>query len=270
MKTRIISGAVLAVVTVAVILIGGPVLAAVLLLCSLVAMNELMKALGVITEEKKFPPVAIAAYVGCVIYYIAVFLGKDVFYGEVAAIVITAIVSMYVLFFGDTRSEDVTGTVFSFVYSAFMLSFIYLIRAGSYGERYVWMVFASSWIADTCAYFTEYFLGKHKMAPVLSPKKTIEGAAGGIIGAGLAGLLLAKFLFSGNYLWQCFLICAVGAVISIVGDLAASAIKRDRGIKDYGKLIPGHGGIMDRFDSVIFTAPVIYLLVHLLLRFMNV
>ena len=90
------------------------------------------------------------------------------------------------------------------------------------------------------------------------------GAVGGVLGAGLLGLAYGTYL--GRQGWIYFLICSVGALISMVGDLAASAIKRDKGIKDYGDLIPGHGGILDRFDSVIFTAPVIYFLSILLIR----
>ena len=112
--------------------------------------------------------------------------------------------------------------------------------------------------------------GKHKLAPVLSPKKSIEGAIGGVAGAALVGLIYAMVLKNAgisqsNLLWVFPVISAVGAVISQVGDLAASAVKRNFGIKDYGKLIPGHGGIMDRFDSVVFTAPMIYYLAVLLL-----
>ena len=101
------------------------------------------------------------------------------------------------------------------------------------------------------------------MSPKLSPKKTIEGAVGGVIGAGLLGViysLIAKnFYVTEMNLTVIFaLICMVGALISIIGDLGASAIKRNYDIKDYGNLIPGHGGILDRFDSVIFVAPIIY------------
>lgn len=102
------------------------------------------------------------------------------------------------------------------------------------------------------------------MAPVLSPKKSVEGAVGGVAGAALLGSVYA-WATQGQVL-EYAVICAVGALISMVGDLAASAIKRNQGIKDYGKLIPGHGGILDRFDSVIFTAPVIYFLSVLILR----
>ena len=113
-------------------------------------------------------------------------------------------------------------------------------------------------------------LGKHKLAPVLSPKKSVEGAVGGVVGAALLGAIYAavvgSHLEAENPVITYAIICAVGALISMVGDLAASAIKRNHNIKDYGTLIPGHGGIMDRFDSVIFTAPVIYYLSMFMMR----
>ena len=101
------------------------------------------------------------------------------------------------------------------------------------------------------------------MSPKLSPKKSIEGAVGGVIGSALVGGLYGYFIVENvvseqQITWIFAVIGAVGAVISQIGDLAASAIKRNHNIKDYGHLIPGHGGIMDRFDSVIFTAPMIY------------
>ena len=114
-----------------------------------------------------------------------------------------------------------------------------------------------------CAYCVGMLIGKHKMAPVLSPKKSIEGAVGGVVGAALLGVIYAAA--TQGKMAEYALICAVGALISMVGDLAASAIKRNQNIKDYGKLIPGHGGILDRFDSVIITAPVIYYLAKTIL-----
>ena len=123
----------------------------------------------------------------------------------------------------------------------------------------------------TCAYLVGRAIGKHKMTPVLSPKKSIEGAVGGIIGSALIGALYGTIFktnlseFSNPAVF-CAIIGACGGFISMFGDLSASAIKRQYQIKDYGKLIPGHGGIMDRFDSIIFTAPLIYVLVTLLQR----
>ena len=107
------------------------------------------------------------------------------------------------------------------------------------------------------------------MAPVLSPKKSIEGAVGGVIGAALFGgiygaCIRGKVSADINVVLVYIVVCAIGALISMVGDLAASAIKRNMEIKDYGHLIPGHGGILDRFDSVIITAPIIYFLCSVL------
>jgi len=134
----------------------------------------------------------------------------------------------------------------------------------------VWLIFLSSWGCDTCAYCAGRLFGKHKMAPVLSPKKTVEGAIGGVIGSILLTLLysviMRRFMeIPDKTMYVMLAVSAVGAFISMVGDLAASAIKRNYEVKDYGKLIPGHGGILDRFDSVFFTAPIVYYMaVHLL------
>ena len=145
-----------------------------------------------------------------------------------------------------------------------MLSFILLTRNLENGHLLVWLIFFCSWGCDTCAYCVGVLIGKHKMAPVLSPKKSVEGAVGGVVGAILLGIIYAAATKGGMVEYA--IICGVGALISMVGDLAASAIKRNQGIKDYGKLIPGHGGILDRFDSVIFTAPIIYFLSVLLIH----
>lgn len=127
----------------------------------------------------------------------------------------------------------------------------------------MWLIFLSSWGCDTFAYCTGMLLGRHKLAPVLSPKKSIEGAVGGVAGAALLGFIYASLFGASmaeldNPQAACTIACAIAAVISQIGDLAASAIKRNHNIKDYGHLIPGHGGILDRFDSMIFTAPAIY------------
>ena len=117
----------------------------------------------------------------------------------------------------------------------------------------------SSWGCDTCAYCVGMLFGKHKLTPLLSPKKTVEGAVGGVLGAALLGLIFGAVF--GSRMAEIVnppAACAISAVISQIGDLAASAIKRNHNVKDYGHLIPGHGGVLDRFDSMIFTAPAIF------------
>ena len=131
------------------------------------------------------------------------------------------------------------------------------------------MIFIGSWGSDTCAYLVGCAIGKHKIVPKLSPKKSLEGCIGGILGSALLGAVYAlvftkQLTLFANPVVACAVIGAASSVLSQLGDWAASAIKRNYDIKDYGKLIPGHGGIMDRFDSVIFTAPLVYYLVELL------
>lgn len=155
---------------------------------------------------------------------------------------------------------DAIATLTGLVYVVFFSFHLVLLDQLETGHIFIWTVVLSAFGSDIFAYFTGMLWGKKKLAPVLSPKKTVEGSAGGIIGAGVLCLIFG-LIFAREYLWQCLLIGIVGGAVSQAGDLTASAFKRKMGIKDYGKLIPGHGGIMDRFDSVIFVAPFVYYLV---------
>lgn len=268
---RVISGIVLVIAALITILTGGYFLAAVLMVLSLIGYHELMKACK-ICEEKRPNGLMIIGSVGIVIYYLLMVFTTDRTYLFLAIVMIlVAFMFLYVLTFPKYHAEQVMSALFNVIYAPVMLSCIYLVRSLPYGEYSVWMIFISSWICDTCAYLVGMMFGKHKMSPKLSPKKSIEGAIGGIAGSALVGALYGYFIVAPvmknpNVTWAFVVISAVGAVISQIGDLAASAIKRNHDIKDYGKLIPGHGGVMDRFDSVIFTAPMIYLLVLLLIR----
>ena len=151
---------------------------------------------------------------------------------------------------------DAVTTVAALVYIPFFTYHMVLIDMTEY-RLFIWIVIIAAFGSDICAYFTGYFLGKHKMAPNLSPKKTIEGAVGGLIGSSLLSGLFG-LIFMKDMAVVCLVLGLVGGAAGMAGDLTASMFKRKMGIKDYGNLIPGHGGIMDRFDSVIFVAPVVY------------
>ena len=260
-KTRLISGIVLVIIALATIISGSWILFFTLLAVSLIGMRELYKVMKV--SDEHVTVLELVGYLGAVLYYIAM---KADFgnYGTMA-IIISMILILFVYVFGYPKyhAEQVMAAFFGVVYVAVMLSFIYLTRSLPDGKFLVWLIFLCSWGCDTCAYCVGMLIGKHKMAPVLSPKKSIEGAVGGVAGAALLGVIYAAA--KKGKMAEYALICAVGALISMVGDLAASAIKRNQNIKDYGKLIPGHGGILDRFDSVIITAPVIYYLAKTIL-----
>ena len=265
MKQRVISGAVLVVILAITLYFGGIVTCGLRALVSLVGNMELLRVYGV---NKKTP--GIVCYLATVLYYIAIYLDRMDIIVPMMVVYLLVMLAVYVLTFPTYSDKQIMAAFMDFFYVSVMLSFVYLIRNMEHGLVLVLLIFVSSWINDTCAYFVGRALGKHKMAPVLSPKKSIEGLIGGIVGAGVFGavfgILFDKYVDTMNYAPLLFAVVgAVGALPAVIGDLAASAIKRNNDIKDYGKLIPGHGGILDRFDSIIFTAPIIYyLLVYLL------
>lgn len=179
--------------------------------------------------------------------------------------------AVYVLKFPQYKADQVFAGFTGVFYVAVMLSCIYQTRIMAAGAYIVWLIFLASWGSDTCAYCVGVLIGKHKMAPKLSPKKSVEGAFGGVLGAALLTMLYGwifreQMNLATEDIFILAAISAIGAIISMIGDLAASAVKRNYAIKDYGKIIPGHGGILDRFDSVIFTAPMLYYLARFLIR----
>ena len=151
-----------------------------------------------------------------------------------------------------------------------MFSCLMLLRMdGEYGRIFVIMPLVAAFMSDTMAFFVGCSCGKHKLAPLVSPKKSVEGAVGGLLG-GIVGMLLMGLVlrFAVDYAVN-FPVMAlyglIGSILGQLGDLSFSVIKREYDIKDYGKLLPGHGGVLDRFDSVLFVAPVFYMLLKVLM-----
>lgn len=171
---------------------------------------------------------------------------------------------MSVIEFGKTEVKIVYMLGFATaIYSTF-ISTVAIIKI-EYTVIATLLLFVISWITDAGAYFVGCSIGKHKLIPHLSPKKTVEGAVGGIIACVLLSLLYVFILdkiglsiFGGNDYLKILIVSLVGSVISQLGDFASSAIKREFNVKDFGKLLPGHGGVLDRFDSIIFVAPFVY------------
>lgn len=267
---RFRSSMILMAIAIAAMVFGGWVLFGVLVLISMIGLMELFRVVGV---NKSLA--GAAGYAGGLVWYLYVALRQLNMAGEMNLQIIVAgftvvLLAIYVLTFPKFNSEQISMVFFGLFYVAVTLSYIYMVRMEECGAYTVWLIFIGSWGSDTMAYVVGRKLGKTKIAPKLSPKKSLEGLLGGIFGAAAIGVIYALIFreqlsteFS-NPMLVFAIVGAVGSIVSQIGDMAASAIKRNKNIKDYGTLIPGHGGILDRFDSVIFIAPIVYYLLYFL------
>lgn len=160
--------------------------------------------------------------------------------------------------------QDVCAVLLGGVAIPLAMSCLLRLRLMEFGGGLVLMPLVAAFMSDAAALFTGMACGKHKLAPKASPKKTMEGAVGGLVG-GIVGMVLFRIVFffvtvQALSIGWCMVIGLVGAFMGQLGDLSFSVIKRQCGIKDYGRLLPGHGGVLDRFDSVIFAAPVVWMI----------
>ena len=263
MKQRIITGIFIIAVTLPIVLLSDYIVYPIAIgLCSLMAMFEILRVLGL---EKRWsvslPTYIISALMPVFAYDL--FLGEGAVYAKNYILLCMCIIFTYLLYIMGASvfskgklSVSLAATVFmmlTYVVSSFTA--LSLIRYIKGGEVIFVLVFIVAWISDAGAYFVGSLLGKHKLIPEVSPKKTVEGAIGGIVIAILAFLLYGwgVELFTDYEANYAVLAISGGilAVISQVGDLIASLLKREHGIKDYSNILPGHGGIMDRFDSII-------------------
>ncbi len=262
---RLISGIILVIIALVTIILGKDVLLVTVVAISVIGFYELAKVYGL---QWKLP--GICGYIATIGYYALIRMDYKEYIIVFFIAYLIVLMGTYVFTFPKFKAEDVMVCFFGMFYVVLMLSYIYQVRMMQDGAYIVWLIFLCSWGCDTCAYLVGVMFGKHKMAPVLSPKKSIEGGIGGVAGAALLGFIYATIfkdkitIDNANIIFP--IVCAVGGIISQIGDLTASGIKRNHDIKDYSRLIPGHGGILDRFDSVIITAPIIYYLVAFLTK----
>lgn len=261
-KTRLLSSIVLMILMLAFVITGGNVLLAAIAFLAFVAMMEFLRM-----EKLHKTSLAIPAYMAVALLYVLLFLHKTELLLPLCVCLILAVMALYVFAFPKYRVEQIVASYFGFFYAGFLISYVYQVRMLPGGAFSVWLIFIAAWGSDVCAYCAGMLFGKHKAFPVLSPKKTWEGCIGGVIGAAVIAVLYCLAMnhwFDQSFsLLQYAFVCGCGAVISQIGDLAASAMKRNNEIKDYGKLIPGHGGVLDRYDSVIFVAPIVFYLLQM-------
>lgn len=257
-KNRWISGTIIGIVIIVTAAVGGYLQLALCLAIAILGSKELLTVLGL---EKS--PLTKAVYVLEILY----FLMLPFFHYKAIAmfLFLTLLVCALILMkqFPAIPLSDAAAALFCFAYVAVGISFLYFSRIKHGGIWILLLIYGASLLGDVFGYIVGKRFGKHKMTPVLSPHKTFEGLAGEVAGVTVVALiygLIAKNSLSAYYnapVFTCVMAGFFGCLVSVAGDLFASAIKRQYGIKDYSNLIPGHGGIMDRVDSVLFAAPLV-------------
>ncbi|MGM9683726.1 MAG: phosphatidate cytidylyltransferase [Eubacteriales bacterium] len=234
-----------------------PVLCIAVAVVSVISLFEMYRCIG--CHKKLY--LCLPAYVFSVVSpFLIRYLGDLVKYAVIAFICgivyLLYLFSVIVMSKGKYTFSDGCGFFVSTVYIVTALnSIIYVRDLGESGKYIYLLIFIGAWVTDTFAYFTGYFFGKHKLIPEVSPKKTVEGSIGGIVFCMVSfvvfGIIVDRF-FGMNA--NVFFLAVSGVIVSVVsqiGDLIMSVIKRHYGIKDYGKIFPGHGGMLDRFDSIL-------------------
>lgn len=270
MKTRIITAVISAALLLAVLLSPWTALltVAVSVICG-VAVYEVLTVMGL--SKHRDPSIAAVAFSMLCPWF------SRINGGFVFVIFLLYMLSLLVLWVlsHETLSIEKIGKIFvtSLFISLSLSCLSHLRTAGikrdSDGLFYVFLALLIAWMADSGAYFVGTFFGKHKLCPRLSPKKTVEGLFGGIATSVLmslfAGFIYQSCVLSGEACvsyGEIFVLSVICAPLSVVGDLIASLIKRRHGAKDFGKIFPGHGGMMDRFDSLLLVLPVVYLAIR--------
>ena len=274
MKQRVITGVLSGIIFIGALLLMNTIVFPIFVaLLSGMAVWEIEKAVGL----KNKMIMAVSLVLSVAIPFIVHF-GVKMPIAAFGGVYVVLIFIFMLLKFETTKFEQAVTAIFASVCVPFSFSLMIVFRdIHMHFEGYtkidgiylLLFAFFASWMTDIFAYFVGSKLGKHKLCPKISPKKSVEGAIGGVLGSTLAGYLYGLILvhneiITNDLIYVFVLLGFFGSMVAQIGDLAASAIKRNYDIKDYGKLIPGHGGIMDRFDSVLVTAPIIYFMFTLL------
>lgn len=254
MKTRIISGIIGMLLLLIAVITGGLILKTSVLIITLIGIKEFRRAFNIIN-------IKITKYLYAYSIFLYVFSIMDNYNLVIFSIIvnITIFLSFYVVN-KNYNIKEISINVLIGLYVPYSLIHISFLE----GNILVWLIFIIAFSTDTFAYFSGRLFGKRKLAPTLSPNKTIEGAIGGLIGSLVCTIIFVQVFDLGNI----SLYAALGvicSIVSMIGDLAASKMKREIGIKDYGNIMPGHGGVLDRFDSIILISPLIFNFINYLI-----
>lgn len=266
MRTRIISAVILLPLVLLVMAIGGQALYVTLCVATLLGYFEFFRAVQM--TERTYKALAV---LHAVLSYVFYWNGHMQYWYVLNILLILLMLAFYAFSFPRIKITDMAYTFFAVFYILFLMMAIAFVRDHAfYGNWMVWLIFAIAFGSDSSAYFVGVNFGKRKLVPNLSPNKTVEGAIGGLLGTGLIAFIfgILMYLYGPFTDWgQVGLLFGVGLVgsgIAQIGDLVGSAMKRHTGIKDFGNTIPGHGGILDRLDSILVVAAFVYMMQQLL------
>lgn len=264
MKQRIITGTVLGLLMIAIFALSHTFVYPVII--GLLCVIGTWEMLGCIRQRSN-PYLAIPAMLAAVL---APVLACFFDYGAMLGVTMTYLSVLFIerMFFDDkVKMTEISEVFLTTIYVILCFTALLELRYIRIGAEYIYiLVFVAAWVTDTFAYFTGVFFGKHKLIPKISPKKTVEGAIGGIVFCVIAfvvyGIIVENLAHVDLNLVVLAVVGLVMSVVSMIGDLIASSIKRSYGVKDYGNIFPGHGGVLDRFDSIMILSPFLLFVVE--------
>lgn len=214
-----------------------------------------------VMEKKGHQPLRVLGYLAWAVYYALIFFVQNPLQ-HLSVVLALSLTMGFVdmIFHEQTTIVDVGITISGVIYTAGLFGFLVLLSQKENGQYLVYSVFIISWVCDTLAYYSGRRFGRRKLIERVSPKKTVEGAIGGLMGGAVGAFVLGIIIVDATGIapWHFLIMGFFGAMFGQIGDLAASSLKRYANAKDYPKIIPGHGGILDRFDSILFVSLLVY------------
>ena len=261
LKQRLLVGFIGGIIAIVILCLNVKVVSVVLAILAIIGLSEIYNATGILKKHNKL---CIGSYVYSLIAFIVLAFVPEP--GLSLAVMIALygfLLLMYMIFkHEECDFTSINELFFQTLYVSVLFAHIILVRRLDHGNYIIWIIFITAWLSDTAAFAVGKRFGRNKLIPQISPKKTVEGAIGGLLGSVVFNLIFGLVCSNGFDLDVNFgaltLLALIAGVLSQLGDLTASCIKREHNIKDFSNLLPGHGGILDRFDSVLFVAPTVY------------
>ena len=269
LKQRLISAFIGAIFVILILFSSEAVVSTAIALVTVIGLTEMYKCLGYFKDNKML---AVIGYTFSALYMCLNLVFKVKLFLNFQAVAYIMVLFVYmVLTHNKTSFAKAAQSFMATMYITVCFIHIVFIRREVAGFFLIWLVFLTAWMTDTFAYTFGMLFGKHKLIPNVSPKKSVEGAIGGVIGCVVINVIISAIVAKNTGLYVNYInlviMLILASIVSQFGDLAASCIKRDENIKDFGNIMPGHGGILDRCDSVLFVAPFMCYFVNLFVVF---